>query len=482
MARHEAQALWAYAAGELDVETRTRVEAHVAGCAPCAQQLEEVRQARAVLQAARPEAPAVDWARVDERVLGAATRQFARLERTPRWPWAVALVGAACAAVLAFVLLRPVAPPAQVPAPVVARTEVPAPPAPAPVQEVARIQVESATEAWGHEGGGAEQALKAGGQLRPGASVRTPAKASALLRLPDASRVRVSPESEVVLSRAEARDVHLTVKRGRLAVQASHAERRGFVVQAAGVRVAVVGTVFSVEQAARGVTVAVLEGKVRVEAEGQPPRLVSAGERVELREGEPTVRPRPLSAQDRQAFLALGVTSTPPVPLLRPPAPKAPASSVQPPMPEVQEPSAVASTEASTPPAEAPPSPAVPPEPVVQRPMAPSPAGVGDTFVPPPEWAPGKAGMPLSRDSEERFLRHARAQLSASTCESFLAGLAELAERSTVREFREQARYLRARCFEERLAPEAAAAEYRLYLREHPRGRYADEARTALLP
>ncbi len=479
MARHEAQALWAYAAGELDVETRTRVEAHVAGCAPCAQQLEAVRQARAVLQAARPEAPAVDWARVDERVLGAATRQFAQLERTPRWPWAVALVGAACAAVLAFVLLRPVAPPAQVA--VVARTEVPAPPAPAPVQEVARIQVESATEAWSHEGGSAEQALKAGGQLRPGASVRTPAKASALLRLPDASRVRVSPDSEVVLSRAEARDVHLTVKRGRLAVQASHAQRQDFVVEAAGLRVSVVGTVFSVEHAAHGVAVAVLEGKVRVEAEGQPPRFVSAGERVELREGERALRPRPLSAQDRQAFQALGA------PL--PPAPKVPAgaaSSAVAPVPAVEEAATVVPASGSSPPLEEPgsgPTPLpVPPEPVVQRPVAPSPAGVGDASVPPLEWTPGKSGMALPRASEERFLQHARAQLHAPTCENFLAGLAELAERSTTHEVREQARYLRARCFEERLAPQDAAAEYRRYLREYPRGRYVDEARTALLP
>jgi hypothetical protein len=54
--------------------------------------------------------------------------------------------------------------------------------------------------------------------------------------------------------------------------------------------------------------------------------------------------------------------------------------------------------------------------------------------------------------TDARFLWHAREQLHATTCESFLVGLEEIAERSKVREFREQARYLRARCFEERLA------------------------------
>jgi hypothetical protein len=84
--------------------------------------------------------------------------------------------------------------------------------------------------------------------------------------------------------------------------------------------------------------------------------------------------------------------------------------------------------------------------------------------------------------TDARFLFNAREQLNATTCESFLVGLAEIAERSTVREFREQARYLRARCFEERLAPAEAKAEYRRYLREFPKGRYVREGKAALLP
>ncbi|MFP2912755.1 tetratricopeptide repeat protein [Pyxidicoccus sp. 3LFB2] len=88
----------------------------------------------------------------------------------------------------------------------------------------------------------------------------------------------------------------------------------------------------------------------------------------------------------------------------------------------------------------------------------------------------------MSKDADERFLGYARMQLSARKCESFLVGLEEIAQRSPRESHREQARYLRARCFEEKLQSKAAQGEYRQYLNEFPRGRYAREANTALLP
>jgi hypothetical protein len=117
----------------------------------------------------------VDWADVDDRVQIAAAQRLARLDRRPRWPWALAATGA-LAAVLAFFVLRPgttVAPPAppvavreqppapevtrpEPPAPVVAKQEPPAPMAPAVPQEPApapllATRVESATGAWSRE-------------------------------------------------------------------------------------------------------------------------------------------------------------------------------------------------------------------------------------------------------------------------------------------------------------------------------------------
>jgi hypothetical protein len=124
------------------------------------------------------------------------------------------------------------------------------------------------------------------------------------------------------------------------------------------------------------------------------------------------------------------------------------------------------------------------PEPAGKVVLAPEPAApaTSEDFVPQSPWEPPQPGVEQPGTTDARFLWNAREQLSATTCESFLVGLAEIAERSTVREFREQARYLRARCFEERLAREEARAEYQHYLREFPRGRYAREAKAALLP
>jgi hypothetical protein len=535
MARHETEALWAFASGELEAEAQARVADHVAGCEVCATKLEQVRQSQALLSTAREEVPQVRWAQVDERLQSAAARKLARLERRPRWPWALVATGA-LAAVLAFVVLRPSAPegPSETPVavhtpptpeaprqeppvPMVARQEPPAPVAPAVREEPAPVaapaiatRVESATGAWIRDSKARERLLQPGTQLQAGASVRTRAKSNALLQLPDASRVRLSPNSEVTLASTAAEDVQITVKRGRLAVRASHAARKGFIVEAAGVRASVVGTVFSVERTARGAVVAVLEGKVQVESKGQLPRLVTAGQRVEVIAGKRTPSARALSAQDRQAFQDLGPA---PAPAPRPvsggstsvtreprpglataaapsePTPNAPAAT-EPPAPassapeKSPDPVASAPTEVEESGSEFAPYPVPRPEPSGTVVAAPAPTApeANQGFVPQSPWEPPEAGAEQPGSTDARFLWSAREQLSATTCESFLVGLAEIAERSTVREFREQARYLRARCFEERLAPAEARAEYERYLREFPRGRYSREAKAALLP
>jgi hypothetical protein len=511
MARHEQGALWALAAEELQGEERARVTEHVASCEDCARKLSEVRQAQARLRGVRDDVPAVRWAEVDERIQSAAARRLARLER-PRWPWALVTAGA-LAAVLAFVVLRPVAspPPSGTPVAVQEPRPPPAPALPAPAVEPApaiATSVESATGAWIREAEAPERSLQAGTQLRAGASVRTRAKSGALLRLPDASRVRLSPDSEVTLARTEAKDVHLNVTHGRLTVQASHVARQGFTVEAAGIRASVVGTVFSVERTAQGVVVAVLEGKVRVEADGQPVRVVSAGERLEVRSGQRAPKARALSSQDRQAFRELvpslaeaafesRSSAREPAPTValapvtensqpteapppEPPAPVSAPSEERSPPAVAKAPEAVEESGSEFAPYPVPTSPE-PLEPVVQAPSSGTP-DARQGFAAQSPWSPPQPGAALPGAADARFLWHAREQLSATTCESFLVGLAEIAERSPVREFREQARYLRARCFEERLAPAEASAEYRRYLREFPKGRYVREAKAALLP
>lgn len=475
MARHETEALWAFAAEELGAEERARVAEHVAECQECTRKLGKVRQAQALVRTVQEEVPAVRWAEVDERVQSAAARKLARLERQPRWPWALATVGA-LTAVLTFVVLRPVTSEPPPSAPVAVREE-----RSAPIQEAAPLQkaapspapviatrVENVSGAQLRETDASERALVAGEQLRQGAWVRTPAKANAMLRLPDESRARVAPGSEVRLTRVEPERVSLFVQRGQLAVQASHAKREDFVVETeGGVRTWVVGTVFSVESASENVVVTVQEGKVRVDIPGQPQQFVSAGERLEVNTARRTLKRRALSAKDRQAFHELGV----PTPEAMAPAPPAGTEQGSAPAPEPAPVTEVATAAPSGSAEEAEPT------------LAPSPAAAdSEPEAPGVQWVPPEPGTPMQGTADARFLWHAREQLRATTCESFLVGLAEIAERSKVRDFREQARYLRARCFEERLSPTEARAEYERYLREFPKGRYVREAQAALLP
>ncbi|QRN99968.1 FecR domain-containing protein [Archangium violaceum] len=470
MARHEREALWALASGELDTEARVRVEAHVAGCDECAQRLSEVRETRALLRVARDEAPPVRWVEADERVLTMAARRFARLESKPRWPWMVAAMGVCAAVLLALLVPRPDTAMRVPEETVVARqVEAPSPTA----------QVEGESGAWARDAEGTEQTLQKDSGLRAGTTVRTPDRGIARLRLPDASHMQVSPDSEVVLTRVAADDVHLRVVRGRVSVQASHAERRGFLVEAKGLRVFVVGTVFTVENTPQGPAVSVLEGKVRVEAEGRSPQFATAGQRVELHSGEHAWRNRPLSAQDRKAFEALGVRVKAASTSRHTPAPAAPPPQVAQTLPETAPPSpevAQAPVPDTKPALGQEPQPDAvddaPPTPVESEPPV-----AMNTLAPEEEWQ----RFPAPREVEERFLAHARAEVVTRTCESYLVGLGEIAEQSHVRPFREEARYLRAQCYEVRFQRKEATIEYLRYLREYPWGRWAAHARAALL-
>ncbi|MFY1824300.1 FecR domain-containing protein [Myxococcus fulvus] len=585
MAHPEAGALWSLAADELSAGDSARIRGHLAECPTCAGQWEQVRASRAMLHEARQVEPAVHWDAVDTALRAKAAASTGA--QRARWPWALALAGT-CAVALALLLVSTSATHGTPTSEVLAGNTTTSDEALAgrttgsagTGQEVAgqtgstddalaelTTSSESAVESLAMDGnptraesvpgavlkeqGGQERELRAGMRLRSGVAVKTPARASAMLRLPDASQVRVSAGSEVELSRAEPSDVHLTVHQGRLSVKASHVERRGFRVDVAGLRVSVVGTVFTVERTALGASVAVSEGRVRVELEGQPARMVGAGERIELLASDKALKQEKLSQPDREAlemFERPTESSTQDVGTTVPTAasPPARARDVLPAVAHApQAPSTVKSAVATTPvmkaqskklvvaslspPRESPPAPtlpdavAVPPD-TEDAPQGEPPAAVATTQPPPSPFDPSQDFAPypapsvtermtpprapavapsqptkvaeatpvkkdehhpkalLSKDGDERFLGYARLQLSQRSCENYLAGLEEIADKSPRKKHREQARYLRARCFEQRLQGQDAKLEYRQYLKEFPRGRYVREAGAAILP
>jgi len=94
--------------------------------------------------------------------------------------------------------------------------------------------------------------------------------------LADGSRVALGANSRLRVTSTRPDAVRLDLERGRVDVQATHVEKRSFVVAAADVEVHVVGTRFTVEDDGP-VRVHVEEGKVRVhDPDGD--RFVAAGE------------------------------------------------------------------------------------------------------------------------------------------------------------------------------------------------------------
>jgi hypothetical protein len=85
---------------------------------------------------------------------------------------------------------------------------------------------------------------------------------------------------------------------------------------------------------------------------------------------------------------------------------------------------------------------------------------------------------PQAKSLEQLFLEKAEASLEKGTCERFLAGLEDIALEGT--DQAQLARVLRARCYDVQLRPRQAMGEYVKYLEAFPKGRFAEEARTAL--
>jgi hypothetical protein len=531
MMRHDELQLWPFAARELDVGESRSVAAHLEECPECVEQLAAVQVAQEALELARSATPRLTWARMDERIGHMVEKRLAAQARRPLY-WRLGFVGGglALAAVAALVVLSR---PAQAPVPL---DEQPVAPVAASWARIDRAQGLTRVDGQGSE-------LTDGTELRGGDVLRTVKAGRAFVHLPDGSHVRVGGASQLALTRSEADDVALTLERGTLAVRASHQQRKGFVVHTGGLTVNVVGTVFGVTNDAGQVEVAVSEGRVRVELPSGEATVVDAGQRLRFEAKTQRMKRLRLSpANERElsevaavADAATSVEQRAVVPAAggkpsAPPMLAAQGASRSLPRLSVEE---ARSRQVAAPVVEAPAPAAAPaveekkldvvieepdgiwpsigggevvrgmpamrqPEPQVEAPpvsqpaeWAEAPKAAVDEWSAMPRPEPQSAAKlaeepavtapapPARKSLEAVFLDRAAASVEQGTCERFLAGLEDLAaEEKGPRA--EQARVLRARCFDAQMRPRQAVAEYRRYLEAWPQGRFAAEAQQAI--
>ena len=130
-----------------------------------------------------------------------------------------------------------------------------------------RARVESLSGSLYRVGMNGEAALKVGDELEEGESVRTGGDSRAMLRLRDGSLVEMNQRAQFAVSMSR-RDTTVALDRGDIIVQAAKRKSGHLYVAAKDCRVAVTGTVFSVNSGIKGSRVSVIEGEVRVAGAG----------------------------------------------------------------------------------------------------------------------------------------------------------------------------------------------------------------------
>lgn len=123
--------------------------------------------------------------------------------------------------------------------------------------------------------------LSAGDEIHRGQAVRTAKGSGAVLELADGSRLEMRERTELagLLGR---NDTTVDLARGSVILEAAHRSRGNLFVDTEDCRVAVTGTIFSVNHGTKGSRVSVLEGEVRVE-QGRKEELLQPGEQVTTR-------------------------------------------------------------------------------------------------------------------------------------------------------------------------------------------------------
>jgi hypothetical protein len=147
--------------------------------------------------------------------------------------------------------------------------------------------------------------LAAGDLLQEGDRVRTSGGTDAVLRLADGSTIEVSERSVLGVG-ARGRDMTVTLDNGDVIVQAAKRTSGHLYLKTRDCRVAVTGTVFSVNAGIKGSRVAVLQGSVHVSHAGID-STISAGDQLSTSDSLTTepVEQQIAWSHDREKFLVL---------------------------------------------------------------------------------------------------------------------------------------------------------------------------------
>ncbi|HWY67607.1 MAG TPA: FecR domain-containing protein [Terriglobales bacterium] len=150
-----------------------------------------------------------------------------------------------------------------------------------------------------------EHQAKAGDQFAEGEIVRTSSGSRAMLRLRDGSLVEMNGRSELYVTLGW-RNTTVNLGRGIVIVQAAKRRTGHLYVKTADARVAVTGTIFSVNSGIKGSRVSVIEGTVHV-AQAAGDAVLQAGDQVTTSTsmGEVPVKDEIAWSQDRDRYLAL---------------------------------------------------------------------------------------------------------------------------------------------------------------------------------
>ncbi len=125
---------------------------------------------------------------------------------------------------------------------------------------------------------GSDRRLSAGDSLQEGDLLRTSGGSRAVIRLADGSRVEIGERSALGIG-ARGRNMTVALDHGAVIVEAAHRTSGHLYVKTPDCRVAVTGTVFSVNAGMKGSRVAVVQGTVNVAHAGTE-TVMHAGEQV----------------------------------------------------------------------------------------------------------------------------------------------------------------------------------------------------------